>query len=293
MRDRTEISRRARLRCEGRRRGSRYKLLPVFSNLLPADKGMNALIEKIRAPYATKFAAENSPLPEGLLFRRGNFNGTFDQLILDGLMKPRARKLLSRPASAGAPASCPARPFTLEHLMDQTAITYPMTTLNEFTGEMIRPSPKMSPTTCSTPTPYYPAGRRHGARGRAEIHLHAGRQSRARISDMKLGGKLIDANKKCKVAGWAPVAEGAGRNRSWDITRALAACQENNHAALGEYLPKLYGVAGTPGWPRMRFWIACCASSSFATVAVAAVTALPPARLQDRCREGPARAPMW
>ena len=74
----------------------RYKLLPVFANLLPADAEMAALIDKVRAPYEAKLA-EKLAVTEGLLYRRGNFNGTFDQLILDALMAEKDAEIAFSP----------------------------------------------------------------------------------------------------------------------------------------------------------------------------------------------------
>jgi len=81
----------------------RYRLLPVFANQLKADPAMAALITKVRAPYETKLA-EKLAITDGLLYRRGNFNGSWDQLVCDALMDVQG------PASAGAPRSCPATP---------------------------------------------------------------------------------------------------------------------------------------------------------------------------------------
>jgi S-sulfosulfanyl-L-cysteine sulfohydrolase len=86
----------------------RYKLLPVFSNLLTPDAQMSALIERIRTPHAAKLT-EKLAVTEGLLYRRGNFNGTFDQLICDARWKHKARRSRFRPAFAGAPPSCRGR----------------------------------------------------------------------------------------------------------------------------------------------------------------------------------------
>lgn len=87
----------------------RYKLLPVFANMLPADTEMDALIRKIRAPYEAKLA-EKLAVTEGTLYRRGNFNGTGDQLLVDALMEVQVRKSRFHRASAGEPACCPGRP---------------------------------------------------------------------------------------------------------------------------------------------------------------------------------------
>ena len=98
----------------------------MFANLLPADAEMAALIDKVRAPYEAKLG-EKLAVTEGLLYRRGNFNGTFDQLILDALMAVQGRRdrLLAR-LPLGHQRCCRARPSPLEHVMDQTAITYPL-----------------------------------------------------------------------------------------------------------------------------------------------------------------------
>jgi len=87
----------------------RYRLLPVFARLLPADAEMKALIAKVRAPFEAKLG-ERLALTEGLLYRRGNFNGTFDQLILEGLMAEKDAAIAFLRDSAGARACCRASP---------------------------------------------------------------------------------------------------------------------------------------------------------------------------------------
>ena len=111
----------------------RYRLLPVFADLLPADPQMNALIDKIRAPYETKLS-EKLAVAEGTLYRRGNFNGTFDQLIVDGLIKMKGADLAFSPGFRWGTSLLPGQTITMEHLLDQTAITYPYTTLTPMSG---------------------------------------------------------------------------------------------------------------------------------------------------------------
>ena len=115
----------------------RYKLLPVFSNLLPADAEMAAYIARIRAPYETRLS-EKLAVTEGLLYRRGNFNGTFDQLICDALMQVRDAEIAFSPGFRWGTSLLPGQTILMEHLMDQTAITYPHTTVNELTGATIK-----------------------------------------------------------------------------------------------------------------------------------------------------------
>lgn len=85
---------------DGRIADYRYRLMPVFSNLLPADPEMDQMIKKIRAPYIQKLD-EKLAVSEGLLYRRGNFNGSFDQLILNALMQEKNAEMAFSPASAG------------------------------------------------------------------------------------------------------------------------------------------------------------------------------------------------
>ncbi|TMG81904.1 MAG: thiosulfohydrolase SoxB, partial [Betaproteobacteria bacterium] len=114
-----------------------YRLLPVFSNMLPADAEMSALIERVRAPFEAKLA-EKLAVTEGLLYRRGNFNGTLDQLLLDGLMAEKGAEIAFSPGFRWGTSLLPGEAITFEHLMNQTAITYPYVTLNELTGETIK-----------------------------------------------------------------------------------------------------------------------------------------------------------
>lgn len=121
----------------GKVQGFKYRLLPVFSNLLPADKEMQALITKVRAPYKDKLE-EKLAVSEGLLYRRGNFNGSWDQLIVDALMEVKGAEIAFSPGFRWGTSILPGQVITREHLMDQVAITYPSTTLTEMTGETIK-----------------------------------------------------------------------------------------------------------------------------------------------------------
>ena len=115
----------------------RYKLLPVFSNLLPADPEMAAFIDKTRAPFLEKLT-EKLAVTEGLLYRRGNFNGSWDQLIVDALIAEKDAEIAFSPGFRWGTSLLPGDTITMEHLLDQTAITYPWTTLTEMSGEMIK-----------------------------------------------------------------------------------------------------------------------------------------------------------
>ncbi|MDX2219631.1 MAG: thiosulfohydrolase SoxB [Burkholderiales bacterium] len=222
-----------------------YKLLPVFSNLLKADADMQAVIQKHRAPHEAKLA-EKLATTEGLLYRRGNFNGTFDQLILDALMEVKGADIAFSPGFRWGTSLLPGQAITFEHVMDQTAITYPFTTVNEFTGEMIKTILEDVCDNLFNPDPYYQQGGDMVRVGGLQYTCDPNAKMGSRISNMMLKGKPIAADKKYKVAGWAPVAEGATGEPIWDVLSGyLRAKKVIKPRKLN--LPKLVGVAKNPG----------------------------------------------
>ena len=226
----------------------RYRLLPVFSALLPPDPAMEALIHKARAPYAAKLG-EKLAVTEGLLYRRGNFNGTVDQLILDGLMAEKNAEIAFSPGFRWGTTLLAGETITLEHLMDQTAITYPYVTVNEMTGETIRTILEDVADNLFNPDPYYQQGGDMVRVGGLRYAIDPNAAMGHRISNMLLHGKPLDAIKKYKVAGWAPVgddARAAGGEPIWDVIgRYLRAKKTVPPLALN--VPKVEGVAGNPG----------------------------------------------
>ncbi|MBK5104601.1 MAG: thiosulfohydrolase SoxB [Burkholderiales bacterium] len=226
----------------------RYKLLPVFSRLLPADAGMQALIDKVRAPYAAKLG-EKLALTEGLLYRRGNFNGTFDQLILEGLMAEKDTPIAFSPGFRWGTSLLPGEPILMEHLMDQTAITYPYTTVTEMTGETIKIILEDVGDNLFNPDPYYQQGGDMVRVGGLSYTCDPNAKAGARISAMSIKGKPLEAGKTYKVAGWAPVAEAAktaGGEPIWDLM-ARHLRQRKVVKPLQLELPRLKGMQGNGG----------------------------------------------
>ena len=226
----------------------RYALLPVFSNLLPADAAMQALIEKVRAPYAGRLA-EPLAVTEGLLYRRGNFNGTFDQLILDGLMAAKDAEIAFSPGFRWGTSLLPGQPILMEHLMDQTAITYPYTTVTEMTGETIRTILEDVCDNLFNPDPYYQQGGDMVRVGGLTYACDPNAKMGGRISEMTLKGRPLEAARKYKVAGWAPVSEEArqaGGEPIWDLM-AKYLRERKVVKPLALNLPRLKGMQGNPG----------------------------------------------
>jgi len=230
---------------DGRVRDVRYKLLPVFSNLLPADAEMSAHIARVRAPYESKLG-EKVAACESLLYRRGNFNGTLDQVILDALMAVKGAEIAFSPGFRWGTSLLAGEPITFEHVMDWSAITYPMTTLNDLSGETIKTILEDVCDNLFNPDPYYQQGGDMVRVGGLTYTCTPGARMGERITGMRLGGKPIEAGKTYKVAGWASVAEGVTGEPIWDvIARYLR--DRKSIAAPALNVPRLAGVEGNRG----------------------------------------------
>ena len=228
----------------------RYRLLPVFSNMLKPDAAMDALIRKVRAPYEAKLS-ETLAVTDGLLYRRGNFNGTWDQLIVDALIDVQGADLAFSPGFRWGTSLLPGDAITRELLMDQVAITYPYATLTEMTGETIKTILEDVADNLFNPDPYYQQGGDMVRVGGLQYAIEPGAKMGGRISDMRLKGRPIEADKRYKVAGWAPVAEEAknapGTKPVWDVVETWLKGRGGRVAARTLNTPKLIGVSGNPG----------------------------------------------
>lgn len=226
----------------------RYRLLPVFADLLAADAGMRSLIEQLRAPHAARLG-ETLAVTDDVLYRRGNFNGTFDQLILDAMMAEKDAPVAFSPGFRWGRSLLPGDAITFEHVMDHTAITYPYVTVNMLSGEMIKAVLEDVADNLFNPDPYYQQGgdmvRVGGLRYAIDPYAPMGK----RITRMELAGRPIEASRTYKVAGWAPVSEeakAAGGEPVWDVVaRWLRAHRRVAPRVLN--LPTLENVAGDPG----------------------------------------------
>jgi len=206
---------------------------------------MAALIGKVRAPYESQLG-EKLAVSEALLYRRGNFNGTFDQLILDALMEVSGAEIAFSPGFRWGTSVLPNEPITVEHVMNQTAITYPFATLAELTGTAIKSILEDVCDNLFNPDPYLQQGGDMVRVGGLEYACDPTRAIGQRISNLTLRGKPLEAQKQYKVAGWAPVAEGVSGRPVWELitdylrSNPLIAAPRLN-------VPQLSGVSGNPG----------------------------------------------
>ena len=229
----------------------RYRLLPVFSNQIKADPAMAALIEKVRQPYASKLA-ETLAVTDGLLYRRGNFNGSWDQLVCDALMEVQGADIALSPGFRWGTTLLPGDAITRELMMDQLAITYPYTTLTEMSGESIKGILEDVADNLFNPDPYYQQGGDMVRVGGLAYTCEPGQKMGQRISGMRLGGKPVEASRRYKVAGWAPVAEAArtapGSKPIWDVVETWLKSQAGGHVKARKInTPTLLGMTGNQG----------------------------------------------
>ena len=223
----------------------RYKLLPVFANMLPADKEMDALITKIRAPYEAKLG-EQLAVTEGLLYRRGNFNGTGDQLIVDALMDVQGADLAFSPGFRWGTTLLPGQAITREWLLDMTATTYSYATLTEMKGEMIKTVMEDVADNLFNPDPYYQQGGDMVRVGGLHYACAPNAPRGERIRDLRIGDVRIDPARRYKVAGWAPVNQGADGEPVWEVVEAWLRDRTVAPARTPE-VPTLIGVEDDPG----------------------------------------------
>lgn len=230
---------------DGRPAGWKYRLLPVFADAIRPDPEMSALIERIRKPYQARLG-EILATTTDTLYRRGNFNGSFDQLILDALVAEKDAQIAFSPGFRWGTSLLPGSAITMEHLLDQTAMSYPQTTLTEMTGERIKVVLEDVADNLFNPDPYLQQGGDMVRVGGLSYAVEPGAPAGKRIQDMRLDGKLMDAGKRYKVAGWAPVAAGVQGEPVWDVVgRWLRAQKVVSARSLKQ--PRLIGIANNQG----------------------------------------------
>jgi sulfur-oxidizing protein SoxB len=229
----------------------RYRLLPVFANQIQPDPAMDALITKVRRPYEARLA-EKLAVTDGLLYRRGNFNGSWDQLVCDALMDVQGAEIAFSPGFRWGTTLLPGDMITRELMMDQLAITYPYATVTEMSGETIKSVLEDVADNLFNPDPYYQQGGDMVRVGGLAYTCRPDQKMGQRITGMQLNGKPLDAGRKYKVAGWAPVAEAArnapGNKPVWELVETWLKAQPGGHVSPRRVnTPTLIGIAGNPG----------------------------------------------
>ncbi len=202
----------------------RYKLIPLFADAIKPDVDMAAAIAKARAPYAKELSREVGRT-DSLLYRRGNFNGTFDDLICAALLRERDAEIALSPGFRWGTSVLPDQPITVEDIHNATAITYPQVYRTSMTGERLREVLEDVADNLFNPDPYYQQGGdmvRCGGLGYAIDVSKPGGQRIASMIHLKSGAP-IEPNKEYVVAGWASVNEGTEGPPVWDLVERYIA----------------------------------------------------------------------
>ncbi|MCG7863703.1 MAG: thiosulfohydrolase SoxB [Candidatus Thiodiazotropha endolucinida] len=230
----------------GKVRDFRYRLLPIFSNLLPADKAMQAYIDEVRAPYKDKLE-EQLAVTEETLYRRGNFNGTFDQVICDALTTVNDAQISLSPGFRWGTTVLPGQKITMDNVMDQTCITYPETYRREMKGSDIKAILEDVSDNLFNKDPYYQQGGDMVRVGGLDYVCEPGAGFGKRISNMTLeDGTKIESDKNYVVSGWATVGSKAPGEPIWDTVAKYLRDQKTVKLKKIN-TPKLVGVKDNPG----------------------------------------------
>ncbi|MCG7879521.1 MAG: thiosulfohydrolase SoxB [Candidatus Thiodiazotropha taylori] len=230
----------------GKVRDFRYRLLPIFSNLLPADKAMQAYIDEVRAPYKDKLE-EQLAVTEETLYRRGNFNGTFDQVICDALTTVNDAQISLSPGFRWGTTVLPGQTITMDNVMDQTCITYPETYRREMKGSDIKAILEDVSDNLFNKDPYYQQGGDMVRVGGLDYVCEPGAGFGKRISNMTLeDGTKIESDKNYVVSGWATVGSKAPGEPIWDTVAKYLRDQKTVKIKKIN-TPKLVGVKDNPG----------------------------------------------
>jgi len=231
---------------DGKLRDYRYRLLPVFSNLLEPNAEMAKFIEDARAPYADKLTEELATAEE-VLYRRGNFNGTFDQVICDALRKVNDAQISLSPGFRWGTTVLPGQTITMDNVMDQTCITYPETYRREMTGADIKAILEDVCDNLFNKDPYVQQGGDMVRVGGLDYVCDPAAGMGERISEMQLDdGTKIDPDKKYVVAGWATVGSQSPGEPIWEtVATYLRDVKTVRIDKLNT--PKLKNVEGNPG----------------------------------------------
>ncbi|HVI61847.1 MAG TPA: thiosulfohydrolase SoxB [Bradyrhizobium sp.] len=230
--------------AKGKVGGVRYRLLPVYSELLKPDAAMKALVEQLHASHSKSWS-DTIANADRLLYRRGNFSGPMDQMICDALRRELDCEIALSPGFRWGTTSLAGQPITMEDVLSETAITYPETYAQIMTGSQIKDVLEDVCDNLFNPDPYYQQGGDMVRVGGLSYTCSPNESIGKRISDLKLdSGSPLQAGKSYKVAGWASVNEQKGAP-VWDVVANYLRAAKL--PAMRTSRVNLQGVDGNPG----------------------------------------------
>ena len=231
----------------GKIKDFKFTLLPIFSDLIPEDKDMKKYIEDQRLPFLKELTREIATT-EMTLFRRGNFNGSWDQIICDALLEVKEAQISLSPGFRWGTSVMPGQAITFDDLMTQTAMTYPETYARDIKGVDIKAILEDVADNLFNEDPFYQQGGDMVRTGGISYKINPKAKMGERITDIVLTktGAKIDANKSYKVAGWSTVGAQSEGEPVWETVETYL--KNVKHISnLKVDTPDIIGVAGNPG----------------------------------------------
>lgn len=209
---------------DGKVQGYAYRLIPVFSDVITADPEMTALVDTVRAPYEAELGRKLATT-ESLLYRRGNFNGTFDDLICQALLQERDAEIALSPGFRWGNSLLPGQAITVEDLHNACAMTYPAAYRSPMTGAFLKEILEDVADNLFNADPYYQQGGDMVRVGGMGYRIDPTAAIGGRISEMTVlkTGEPIDAAREYIVAGWASVNEATEGPPIWDVVEGYLA----------------------------------------------------------------------
>ena len=230
----------------GKIKDFKFTLLPIFSDLVPADPIMDKYIQEVRKPFL-KDLNRVIATTEVTLFRRGNFNGSWDQIICDALREVKGADVSFSPGFRWGTSVIPGQDITFDDLATETAMTYPETYVKEMDGKTIKMILEDVADNLFNPDPFYQQGGDMVRTGGIAYRFDPLEKAGNRCSNITLtNGKPVEANKKYKVAGWATVNSKAPDEPVWETVETYLKAHKHIKQ-LKVDTPDLVHVKGNPG----------------------------------------------
>lgn len=225
----------------------RFTLLPIFSDLVEPDKDMAKYIDDVRKPFLTELIRPIATT-DMTLFRRGNFNGSWDQIICDALRDVNDAEISMSPGFRWGTSIIPGQPITFDDLSTQTAMTYPETYVKEMDGKTIKAILEDVADNLFNKDPYYQQGGDMVRTGGLSYTIDPTKTIGNRITNLQLtNGKKIEASKKYKVAGWSTVGSKSPGEPVWETVETYLQNIKHIDKGLKVDTPDIIGVKGNPG----------------------------------------------